>query len=181
MLFSSKSEGALYIDNCLINPQKQPGIWSEEQFFWEAVARPTIQETEEWLGDFLAGNLQKKILADLIWQHLRDKANPKKTRDLDKSRSNLYEKILPNINQLNWAVSEFHLDKNRLGLSASKLIVRFLDLKDANTVHESEINLMPMYRLLRFRILTEVPDSWLEKIVYHEIETALGINLDFQA
>ena len=86
MLFSSKSEGALYIDNCLINPQKQPGMWSEEQYFWESVARPTIQETEEWLGDFLAGNLQKKILADLIWQHLRDKANPKKTRDLDKSR-----------------------------------------------------------------------------------------------
>ena len=179
MLFSSKSDAALYFEYCLINPKKMSGIWSDEQFFWEAIARPTIQETEAWLGDLLASNLQRKVLGDFIWVHLRDKSNPKKTRDLDKAVLVLSKKIQPSFVQILWAVSEFHLNKQNIGVSGLKGVLGLLELKDENVIHQSEYGLLPKYSQLRHNIISQVPDSWIEKTFRAEVESVLGIKFNF--
>jgi hypothetical protein len=177
MFFKSKPIGARYIQDVLLNSASSQQFGGDWEFLMGATSGKSSSESQDIIGDFIATLIGKKVIASCIYTFSKDKAKPKKNKELDKTFLQLQQLIeVKSLSALK-AISSLNLSVTAVANRADLGLKYVLNTRDADVILYDESRLSTEYCLFRFKVMEEVPPSYLSKMFRAEISRYLGVEL----
>jgi len=177
MFFKGKPMGARYIQDVLLHPTLAEQFGGDWEFLMGASSGRTASERQDVIGDFMATLIGKKVIASCIYTFAKDKAQPKKNKQLDKVFLQLQQNIeVKSLSALK-AISSLNLSVTAVANRADLGLKYVLNTRDADVILYDESRLSTEYCLFRFKVMEEVPPSYLSTMFRAEISRYLGVEL----
>lgn len=177
MLFRDSPIGARYIQDVLLRPLSAQRFGTDWEYLMNASTGQDKEDMQERIGDLLGSLISKIVLASCIYTYARDKAKPKKNKELDKA----YRLLRQNLELSSQSILEICVAKKlqleSIASRADLALSYVLNSRDSDVILYDESNLSSEYRSFRYKVMEEVPPSYLSKMFSAEIARYLGVHL----
>jgi hypothetical protein len=177
MLFRDTPIGARYIQDVLLRPLSNQRFGTDWEYLMNASLGQDRADMQERIGDLLGSLISKVVLASWIHTYARDKARPKKNKELDKALLLLRQNLeLASQSILEICVAR-KLQLESIASRADLALSYVLNSRDSDVILYDESNLSREYSLFRYKVMEEVPPSYLSIMFREEISRYLGVHL----